>query len=328
MILADKIIKLRKKSGWSQEELAERMEVSRQAVSKWESAHAIPDIDKILMLSDLFGVSTDYLLKDSIDDEDSSIKETKDDARKISIDEANSYLAERKRASYRIGCATFLCIISPIALFILSVVAEHRPDIISQNLAEAIGIGVLFAFILAAVPIFIYCGYKNEPYVFLDKNVSFELERGVKSSVVLQRNQFTKLHAKLTMIGTSLCIVSPLPLIFTGFGQVNEIVEVCTFAVMLLLVGSGVILFIVAETQLESMQRLLQEGNYTKKGKLCSGLKETVGFCYFGILTAIYLAWSFLSMKWHISWILFAVGAVLFPVAMKICEHIVYKSEK
>ena len=45
----------------------------------------------------------------------------------------------------------------------------------------------------------------------------------------------------------------------------NEIVEVCTFAVMLLLVGSGVILFIVAETQLESMQRLLEEGNYTKK---------------------------------------------------------------
>ena len=48
MILADKIITLRKKAGWSQEELAERLNVSRQSVSKWESAQSMPDNDKIL----------------------------------------------------------------------------------------------------------------------------------------------------------------------------------------------------------------------------------------------------------------------------------------
>ena len=62
MILADKIIKLRKKNGWSQEELAEKMNVSRQAVSKWEGAQTIPDLGRILQLSELFGVTTDYLL--------------------------------------------------------------------------------------------------------------------------------------------------------------------------------------------------------------------------------------------------------------------------
>lgn len=66
MILADKILSLRKNQGWSQEELAEKLNVSRQSISKWESAASIPDIDKILELSKLFGVSTDYLLKDSI----------------------------------------------------------------------------------------------------------------------------------------------------------------------------------------------------------------------------------------------------------------------
>ena len=70
MILADKIIKQRKKNGWSQEELADKMNVSRQAVSKWESAQTIPDIDKIMQLGDLFGVTIDYLLKDSIEDEE------------------------------------------------------------------------------------------------------------------------------------------------------------------------------------------------------------------------------------------------------------------
>ena len=70
MILADKIIRLRKKNGWSQEDLADKMNVSRQAVSKWEGAQTIPDLEKILQLSILFGVSTDYLLKDEIEDEE------------------------------------------------------------------------------------------------------------------------------------------------------------------------------------------------------------------------------------------------------------------
>lgn len=66
MIFADKLIALRKKSGWSQEELAEKLGVTRQSVSKWEGAQSVPDIDKILQLSHLFGVTTDYLLKDEL----------------------------------------------------------------------------------------------------------------------------------------------------------------------------------------------------------------------------------------------------------------------
>ena len=50
MILADKIVRLRKKNGWSQEELAQKMNVSRQAVSKWESAQTVPELEKILQL--------------------------------------------------------------------------------------------------------------------------------------------------------------------------------------------------------------------------------------------------------------------------------------
>ena len=61
MILADKIIELRKKNGWSQEELAEKLHVSRQAVSKWEGAQSVPDLNKIISMADIFGVSTDYL---------------------------------------------------------------------------------------------------------------------------------------------------------------------------------------------------------------------------------------------------------------------------
>ena len=67
MILADKIVENRKKYGWSQEELADKLGVSRQSVSKWESAQAVPDMKKIVQMSKVFGVSTDYLLRDDIE---------------------------------------------------------------------------------------------------------------------------------------------------------------------------------------------------------------------------------------------------------------------
>ncbi len=67
MILADKIIGERKRLGLSQEELAEKLSVSRQAVSKWESAQSTPDLQRVLQMAELFEVSTDYLLKDEIE---------------------------------------------------------------------------------------------------------------------------------------------------------------------------------------------------------------------------------------------------------------------
>lgn len=64
MTFSEKISALRKQKGWSQEELAEKLMVTRQAVSKWESAQSMPDLDKLVQLSEALDVSTDYLLKD------------------------------------------------------------------------------------------------------------------------------------------------------------------------------------------------------------------------------------------------------------------------
>lgn len=66
MTLGEKIMRLRQSRGLSQEELGEKMGVSRQAVSKWETGQAVPDVDKIIQMSEIFGVTTDYLLKDEI----------------------------------------------------------------------------------------------------------------------------------------------------------------------------------------------------------------------------------------------------------------------
>ena len=67
MKLTDKLVKLRKTNGWSQEDLAEKLNVSRQAISRWESGTAQPDAFNVLNLSKLFGVTADYLLNDEYD---------------------------------------------------------------------------------------------------------------------------------------------------------------------------------------------------------------------------------------------------------------------
>ena len=64
MTIGDKILSLRKARGWSQEELAEKVGVTRQAISRWEANSAKPDADKIVDICDLFGVSADYLMRD------------------------------------------------------------------------------------------------------------------------------------------------------------------------------------------------------------------------------------------------------------------------
>ena len=82
MILADKIITLRKKAGWSQEELASQLGVTRQSVSKWEGAQSVPDLDKIVQLSRIFGVSTDYLLKDELEAQETAEPEPEQPVRR------------------------------------------------------------------------------------------------------------------------------------------------------------------------------------------------------------------------------------------------------
>ncbi|MFR4292936.1 MAG: helix-turn-helix transcriptional regulator [Christensenellales bacterium] len=109
MILADKIIDLRKKNGWSQEELAEKLGVSRQAVSKWESAQAIPDLGRVLM-ADLFSVTTDYSCATRTKRRPCGGEDGASDSnvRRVSMEEATPSSLCRKQAPTR-ALAVSLC---------------------------------------------------------------------------------------------------------------------------------------------------------------------------------------------------------------------------
>ena len=327
MILADKIVKLRKRNGWSQEELANKIDVSRQAVSKWESASAIPSLEKILQLSELFGVTSDYLLKDEIEDEEFVDNTNGLEIKRISIEEANHYIEQRKLASWRIAVATFLCIISPITLFILGAATTIQNVVINDTLAVIIGFIVLFALILCAIPIYIYCGFKNAPYAFLDKSVPFELEYGVRGILCEKIKAYRNRYIISNIIASCLCVFSPLPLILVVFTE-NELILTIMLAVTMLVAGIGVFIFLVVGIQNASMQKLLKEGDYTLEEKRKTTIKEPIGFVYWVIVIAIYLAWSFLTNNWHITWLVFAIGGVIFPALMAICNIFINKNNK
>ena len=89
---------LRKKNGWSQEDLAERLDISRQSVSKWESGASIPDLERIVNMSQLFGVTTDYLLKDEIEEAEFAEGTTPEitEGKVITVEEAIDYAQKHK----------------------------------------------------------------------------------------------------------------------------------------------------------------------------------------------------------------------------------------
>ena len=257
MILADKIIILRKKNGLSQEELAEKLGVSRQAVSKWEGAQTIPDLERILQMAKLFGVTTDYLLKDEIENEEFSNDNVDSSLRKISIEEANEYIRQRKKASFLIALATFLCILAPIPLIMLGAAVDASVIAMSENVMGIVGVACMFFFVLCAVPLFLYCGFKNDAYEFLDKKEPFELAYGVRGMVNDKRDKFRSTYVLCNIIATCLCVFSPVPLVLTSFLE-NEMLTVFMLALGMIIAGVGCSIFIIVGVQDESTKKLLK----------------------------------------------------------------------
>ena len=318
MILAEKITKLRKKNGWSQEELAEKMQVSRQAVSKWEGAQSVPDLEKVLMLSNLFSVTTDYLLKDEIEDEEFTDEPERASVKRITLAQANEFLEWRKAASVRIAIGTFLCVIAVIPLLILGAASEVPAYHLSENLAGGIGLTVLFITVATAVAIFIFCGMKNAPYDFIDKE-PFETEYGVSGMVKERQKAYRSTYSKYNIIGACVCVLSPIPLLLSAFTYEDFFIAIM-LSVTMLLAGIGAVCFIIAGVRWASMQKLLKEGEYAPSEKRKSRIKETVGAVYWLATTALFLGWSFWTNDWESTWIIWPVAGVMFAVVMCLCN--------
>lgn len=211
MTFSDKLIALRKKAGWSQEELAERLNVSRQSVSKWESAQSMPDIDKILQLSSLFSVTTDCLLKDTQDDTQPAAAETSSPLPRVTLTQAEDYLTKAQANAPQMALATALCTVSPIPLLALGTVRELGLLGLDDNLAGGLGMIALLVLVAVAVVLFMQCGAAVREYEFLEKE-PIETEHGVTALVRERRAAFAPEYDRANRIGAALCILAAVPL--------------------------------------------------------------------------------------------------------------------
>lgn len=114
MNLSKKIFELRKANGFSQEQLAEKLGVSRQSISKWESGESLPEIERLVELSAVFNVTTDYLLKPGEVDELSIRTEALEKQQQLIIEEQK----RKENKHFRI----FSCIVTYLIAFAVSLV--------------------------------------------------------------------------------------------------------------------------------------------------------------------------------------------------------------
>lgn len=343
MILADKIITLRKKEGWSQEELASQLGVTRQSVSKWEGAQSVPDLDKVVQMSRLFGVSTDYLLKDELEEEEFVESEADETPlRRVTMEQAARYLALRKACAPKIALAVAMCIVSPVVIVFLSAMADAGLGGISEDLAAGLGVSVILVLVAIAVGMFLSCGAKTKEFDFLEKE-PFETEYGVSGMVRERRKVYEPTASRCTILGVVLCILAVVPLML-GVGLASSDVAALLVRVapadvyaaaavdaLLLLVACGVGVLVWSGTYTGAMDQLLEEGDYTRKKKARSGVMSTVSLIYWLSVTAIFLFYTFGpngNGQAKYSWFIWAIGGVLYAAVMGIVSLVLYHKDK
>ena len=342
MILAEKIMTLRKRAGWSQEELAAQLGVSRQSVSKWEGAQSVPDMQKVVQMSRLFGVTTDYLLKEELGEPEPAQSEPDAPLRCVTMEQAARYLALRKACAPKIALAVAMCIVSPVVIVFLSAMADAGLGGISEDLAAGLGVSVILVLVAIAVGMFLSCGAKTKEFDFLEKE-PFETEYGVSGMVRERRKVYEPTASRCTILGVVLCILAVVPLML-GVGLASSDVAALLVRVapadvyaaaavdaLLLLVACGVGVLVWSGTYTGAMDQLLEEGDYTRKKKARSGVMSTVSLIYWLSVTAIFLFYTFGPKgngQPQYSWFIWAVGGVLYAAVMGIVSLVLYHKDK
>lgn len=339
MILADKISYLRKKHGWSQEELAEQLGVSRQSVSKWELGAAIPDLERIIKMSSLFGVSTDYLLKDEIEEDAvSSVVEVTepDNRRSVSVEEANEFMDLTEKLSRRIALAVFALVFSPVLLIFLSGVSEYKEGALSESRAAGIGVTVLLILVAAGVVTLILNNMQLSKFNYLEKEPIF-LQYGVESIVKKRKNEFEPKYRRYIVGGMVLIFAGVIQLAAVSMLELGRDTEdfavTCCAAVLLVLVACSVYLFVRGGNIYGSYEKLLQEGDYTEAKKALNKKIALFPVVYWCLVTALYFAVIFRRHGWggwadRDSWLIWPIAGVLYAAFYGIVKAIAGKKQK
>jgi transcriptional regulator with XRE-family HTH domain len=328
MILADKIIRLRKQFGWSQEELAEKMNVSRQSVSKWESTNSIPDLNRIIALANIFGVTTDYLLKDEIEvvEGGAHTNDSETSYNTISLEQANDYVSNKIKAAKITTVGVLFCVCSIVPLVLFLVLSRLEQFNLTPNTAAIAGIVLLLVMIAFGVSHFIKLGQFESKFIPVDDE-EFELAYGVSSILKERLQQFRKTYQQKLSIGIALFITSCVPLLVATVTTNNGQIVLLMVAVMMFIIAAGLYLVIPVSAEFNSYNKLLKEGEFHPKKVAATKRVTSIAGFYWPLVIALYLGWSLWTMAWGTTWIIWPVAALVF-VALLGLQELLGKKDK
>ena len=343
MSLAEKIYHERNKLGLSQEQFAEQMEISRQAVSKWETGQSMPDLDKLVMMSQIFGVSTDYLLKDEEESvepmmetetfisteetgttyfEEEPVNDmTMEEKLQLSVEDVRDYEKVALKGSRRVALGVFLCIIGAAAGMLVELVCAQVLEASNKNLeisGNFVGLMIL-VFVTTAVGLFVSYGMQISKFDHLEK-LPFTIPSSEKTRLTEDAKTYHNKFATAITCGVILVILGVIACVASDSIAViieNEAVEEYLSPMLLLIfVAMGVYLFVSAGMKHGFYNVILQKEDYdiAKKTRKCKNddLMGVVAGVYWCVITALFLGYSFVTGDWGRSWIVWPVAGCLF----------------
>ena len=312
MNLAEKIYELRKSRHWSQEELAQALDISRQSVSKWESNQSIPDSEKIIQLSQLFDVSTDYLLKDDLL-ESSSVQKGSTPAKRVTLEMAKNFMDLRQKMAKWYALAAAFLITSPIALILLSQAQESGKLDITENTASLIGIIFVLTFVAIGVGILIFAGMQLSEYEFMETD-PIALDPGIVPLVQEKQRQSRNAFIGKLILAIVLLILSPLSILIAELLFANEFISIVGIAILLILIAMGVALLIQISIPRNTYAILLEEGEYQPSKKKVKSKIEPWITIYWMTALFIYIVYSLYFDTWTTSWIIWPAAGILYVI--------------
>lgn len=313
MLFSEKLVYLRKKSGLTQEALAEALGVSRQSVSKWEAAGAMPEMAKIIEISKYFHVSTDFLLLDSMDpSEDGEDQPAEEALSSVALEDADAYMNYLADRAPKVALA--------VSLFILSAIPPILAGIADTDAAYTLGIIATLAVVAVGVFLLVYGPKMPDDFEAFDEPV--DTAYGVDGVVKKRKENYAPLHSRRLSAGIILCILSAAPMLFSSAAGRGDAFTTTGFAATLCIVAAGVF-FIVRTSVIEAgFDKILEQGDYTRRKKIARRRTAPIQRAYYLSMLLIFLALSFYTNKWQWTWILWPGAALVNVICRSIAESI------
>ena len=299
MSFEEKLQQLRKEKGLSQEDLAHQLNVSRQAVSKWESQNGYPEIEKMILISDLFQVSLDYLMKEDYEEHEN---ETISSFHLMTEQNIEDYLHFKKSFALRIGSSVLLMI---VGLFIAALCADTSYQSIGVfGFLIMVGIGVFFIIMTTLL----------KESKFKIENEEIKIAFNDLQNLQEQYQHFHKYFTLAIAGGVLLIIVSLacIVLLHETFPQYENILG----AQFLLCIGIAVFLFIYFGILKDTYQFLIHNKAYMKAKKKEQQIENIYAFTM-PLAAILYMIMGFTQNWWHPGW-------VIFPLAVFVSMGIEY----